>query len=237
MYEPETRELLERSGVRDPPLAVDLGCGPGWSTRLLSGVLNPSRTVGLDSSPAFIAEAREKQGPGLEFEPHDVVRVPFPIPAPDVMFCRFLLTHLRSLPQVLAIWAEAAAPGGWLIVHETETLETNHPALQRYYELLAQLQRHHGQTLAVGAILEGCLAGTGWRLIESERRLIEKPACQMAELHLANLRTWRQDEYAWQTFDHCEIDALEVSVETLVHGGDNRSVVFNGARQILARRA
>jgi trans-aconitate methyltransferase len=29
MYEPESRDLLRRSGIRAPWLAVDLGCGPG----------------------------------------------------------------------------------------------------------------------------------------------------------------------------------------------------------------
>ena len=53
VYEPETRALLqsllasgEAAGCR---LAVDLGCGPGWSTQLLSDVLKPERTIGLES--------------------------------------------------------------------------------------------------------------------------------------------------------------------------------------------
>jgi hypothetical protein len=50
MYEPESREPLHRGGVRAPRLAVDLGCGFGWSTRLLQDALKPRRTVGLDSS-------------------------------------------------------------------------------------------------------------------------------------------------------------------------------------------
>ena len=112
LYEPETRELLELGEIQAPRVAVDLGCGPGWSTRLIRDVLHPDRTVGLDTSERYVAEARQRHGASLEFEVHDVVRVPFPVEAPDVMFCRFLLTHLRSPGEVLGAWASVAAPGG-----------------------------------------------------------------------------------------------------------------------------
>jgi SAM-dependent methyltransferase len=153
LYEPETRQLLQASGVRAPHLAVDLGCGPGWSTRLLQEVLNPGRTVGLDASERYIAEARRLHSSDLQFEVHDVVTAPFPVPPPNVMFCRFLLTHLRSVERVLTTWASTAAPKALLIVHETESLETDHPGLRRYYDLVARLQQHYGQRLQVGAVL------------------------------------------------------------------------------------
>src|SRR5438874_5434719 len=76
IYEPESRELLRRSGVSAPRLAVDLGCGPGWSTRLLQDALRPARTVGLDASAVFIEEARARHGADLEFQVHDIVSVP-----------------------------------------------------------------------------------------------------------------------------------------------------------------
>jgi trans-aconitate 2-methyltransferase len=237
MYEPESRELLRRSGINAPRLALDLGCGPGWSTRLLQDVLKPDRTVGLDASAVFVEEARTRHDAALEFEVHDIVRVPFPAGAPNVMFCRFLLTHLRSLGDVLAGWAGAAAPGGLLVVHETESLEANHEALRFYYRLLEQLQRHHGQALHVGAVLEAGFAGSGWRLVENQRRLLEKPAGDMAELHLANLRTWRDDEYAQRAFDSDEIDALEESLERIASGREDGGIVVNAARQIIAQRA
>jgi SAM-dependent methyltransferase len=237
VYEPDTRALLERSGMRAPRLAVDLGCGPGWSTRLLRDVLAPQRTVGLDASATYVAEAQRRHGPELEFAVHDIVRSPFPVSAPDVMFCRFLLTHLRSLNEVLTGWAEVAAAGGWLLIHETETLESEHPALQRYYELVDRLQRHHGQILRVGGVLEAAFAGTGWRLIESQRCRLEKPLHVMAELHLANLRTWRQDEFAARTFDPREIDNLALSLAEVAADRENHGVVLNIARQIVAERA
>ena len=43
IYEQETRELLQRGGIHAPRLAVDLGCGPGWSTQLIRDVLNPDK--------------------------------------------------------------------------------------------------------------------------------------------------------------------------------------------------
>jgi trans-aconitate 2-methyltransferase len=244
LYEPETRELLELGRVESPRLGVDLGCGPGWSTRLIRDVLHPDRTVGLDASERYIAEARQRHvtearqqhGAGLEFEVHDVSCVPFPVQAPDVMFCRFLLTHLHSLGQVLNGWTSAAAPNAVLFVHETESLETEHPALRRYYELVDELQEHYGQTLRVGALLEANFRDSGWALIESNRRSLGKSAADMAGLHLANLRTWRNDAYACRTFNPTEIDSLEASLERIATGTENAGIVVNAARQIVARR-
>ena len=237
LYEQETRELLQLGHVQRPHLAVDLGCGPGWSTRLIQEVLQPDRTMGLDVSERYIAAARRNHRSGLEFEVHDIVRAPFPVRGePEVLFCRFLLTHLRSLTAVLATWASIAGPNAILFVHETESLETEHPALRRYYDLVAELQQHYGQTLLVGSILDSSFAGTGWHIVESIRRILEKPASRMAELHLANLRTWCQDKYASAAFDPNEIDSLEASLARIAQGVEKAGIVINAARQVIAKR-
>jgi trans-aconitate methyltransferase len=68
LYEPDTRSLFKRSEVDRPRLAIDLGCGPGWSTALIREVLNPQQTVGLDSFTRYLAEARENHGQLIEFK-------------------------------------------------------------------------------------------------------------------------------------------------------------------------
>ncbi|HTJ41939.1 MAG TPA: hypothetical protein VL463_07565, partial [Kofleriaceae bacterium] len=35
LYDPETRALVARAAQPPVALAIDLGCGPGWSTRLV----------------------------------------------------------------------------------------------------------------------------------------------------------------------------------------------------------
>lgn len=235
LYEPETRELLQRGDVRTPPVAIDLGCGPGWPTRLLRETLNPRRTIGFDSSERYVAEASRIHDSSLEFRVHDVTRIPFPVAAPHVLFCRFLLTHLSALGEVLKTWAKIGAPRCLLFVHETESLNTDHPTLRRYYELVAQFQQRYGQTLFVGGLLEGGLKESGWHVVDSKRLDLQKPISNMARLHLPNLHTWRHDEYARQAFDDEEIALLEASLREVAEGSDG-GWVTNTARQIIAQR-
>jgi SAM-dependent methyltransferase len=236
VYETETHALLEQvSDANQIQLAVDLGCGPGWSTQLLDSVLHPQRTVGLDASERYLFEARANH-PKLEFFRHDVVEPSFPTEAPDLLFCRFLLTHISSPQQILTVWAQEASPGALLLIHETEHLESSDPALRRYYELVGQMQQHYGQALHIGALLDPCFVGTGWHILKSESIVLEKHTQDMAQLHLPNLRTWGRNEYAAQAFNRSELDELETALGEIASGATNAGVVLNTARQIIARR-
>jgi trans-aconitate methyltransferase len=57
LYDAETRALVARAIPRRPSLALDLGCGPGWSTHLVHEVSGAPRTVGIDASDRYVAEA------------------------------------------------------------------------------------------------------------------------------------------------------------------------------------
>lgn len=199
VYEPETSAFLhvlcEAQKNRPFQLAADLGCGPGWTTQLIAEVLKPVRTIGLDESERYIAQACANH-PHLTFMQHNVLATPFPVSHPDILFCRFLLTHLTAPAAALRTWAGIANTGAVLAIHETETIASEHPVLRRYYEMVDQMQRNYGQELHVGARLEAAFEGTEWSVIHSEGRLIEKPAQAMAQLHLSNLRTWSSNDYA-----------------------------------------
>jgi hypothetical protein len=188
----------------------------------------------LDSSERYVAEARANH-PRLEFLHHDILDLPFPIESADLLFCRFLLTHLRSPTSALNTWAQLAAPRAVLVIHETESLNASHPALSRYYELVGEMQRHYGQELNVGAILDESFAASPWKVRLSERLLLKKPARDMAQLHLPNLRTWGGNEYA-QAFDREEIAELDRALERIASGIEDGGLVENAARQIIAER-
>lgn len=240
VYEPESRALLRSVlELRDPQelrIAVDLGCGPGWSTQLVRETLQPQRTIGLDSSQRYIAEARVNH-PHLDFLQHDILHVPFPVDSADLLFCRFLLTHVRSPSSALDAWTHLAAPGGLLVIHETESLQATDPSLRRYYELVGEMQRHYGQELNVGAMLDESFASVQWKVRRSERIVLQKSAREMAQLHLPNLRTWGSNEYASQAFDRHEIEELDRVLERIASGAEDAGTVQNAARQIIAERS
>ncbi len=153
---------------------------------------------------------------------------------PILIVARFLLTHLAQPAEALAAWAATAAPGARLALHETEALTCEHPALTRYYELVAALQAHHGQALGVGALLDGALAATPWRVVESRAISLAKPAARMAELHAPNLRTWRNDPFARDHFDSRELDELGDTLDAIATGRAAAPPVHNLARQVVA---
>ena len=175
---------------------------------------------------------------------HDVTRAPFPV-QPELLLCRFLLTHLRDTEAVLAVWAGAASPTARLLVHEVESLQSDHPTLTRYYELVAQLQAGYGQALDVGARLTEICTTTESvtvTVVVSVKPMYVAvmtalPAARMAELHLANLRTWRSDDHARRTFDAAELDRLDGVLARIVDGVEPAGPVRNVVRQVIAELA
>lgn len=176
------RELGAAGGAR-PRVALDLGCGPGYSTALLARELEPAATIGLDSSRRHVERAREYALRGLAFVEHDLARVPFPAPPADVLYGRFIVTHLPDGSALADRWAAGAAPGARLVLEEVAGLDADDPALRRYHELVAALQAAHGQATFVGRTLAERPASSPWVVERAVRRPVTLPAATAAELH------------------------------------------------------
>lgn len=58
------RDLLDRVQLDSPARVLDVGCGPGNSTRLLAERWPGAETIGIDSSEAMIRQAGEEQPEG-----------------------------------------------------------------------------------------------------------------------------------------------------------------------------
>jgi trans-aconitate 2-methyltransferase len=151
MFEPTTRAFLT-AVVRPPPrTAVDLGCGPGHTTRLLHAVTGARSTIGLDRSEAFIASARREQPEGVSFAVHDVTRVPFPTGPTDVVSARLLLAHLADVEEVVRRWSTLLTIGGMLLADDLERIDAPDPVFRGYLDEVAiAVVRAEGGDLFVG---------------------------------------------------------------------------------------
>lgn len=107
-------ELLGRIGQDDARYVVDLGCGPGNLTTLLTQRWPAATVEGVDSSADMIERARSLAVPGqLDFRVGDI-RDWRPDRPVDVLISNATLQwvpgHLELLPRL----AGHVAPGGWL---------------------------------------------------------------------------------------------------------------------------
>ncbi len=214
-FDEPSRALLERFAPPALTLAVDLGSGPGHTTRLVHEASRAQRTIGVEASEKYLQQARANARPGLEFVQEDITNPGGAVPLAELVFCRFVLTHVADPTATIAAFRRYVAPGGRLLLQETAHMAASHPALARYYELVSELQAHYGQTLYIGQQLEQLAQGTPFSVVYTGVRRFERPASLMAQLHVQNLTTWRADPFASRAFDAAELDELERSLLAL----------------------
>ena len=109
------RDLIARIPLASPGRIVDLGCGPGNSTRALAERWPQAELLGIDSSPAMV-EAAWRTRMRAVFEQHDIAHW-CPLSARyNLVFSNAALQwvpdHARVFPQLLAV----LAPGGCFAV-------------------------------------------------------------------------------------------------------------------------
>jgi trans-aconitate 2-methyltransferase len=106
------RDLAARIALPAPRRVIDLGCGPGNSTEVLTARWPDAELTGFDSSPEMLAAAREAL-PGVRWILGDIPQWAAGGDAPfDVVFSnaalQWVADHARLFPQLLG----RVAPGG-----------------------------------------------------------------------------------------------------------------------------
>lgn len=137
----------KKSGKRD--LLVDVGCGPGNSTRSFSA--NFTRTVGLDPSPSMIAAAQplaDSAGAKIEFAEcaaESIDQSPLVPPGSVDVLTAGTASHWFDMPPFWRAAARALKPGGtvalWtgssLFAHPDKT-----PNVEAVQAIFTDLERH-----------------------------------------------------------------------------------------------
>jgi SAM-dependent methyltransferase len=211
-------EAFLRGATRPHPgVALDLGCGPGYTTALVADATGTSRTVGLDASAVFVSEAR-LSFPSLEFIVHDVTVTPFPVADPDLIFARLVLAHLPDPADQARAWGHQLAPGGRLLLDELDSLDALDPVLRYYEELVGAVVADRGGAMHAGPLLVD-LDGPELATASSTASTLAVPVPVAARLYAMNLAVWRHDPFARAHFADAELDRLAQGLDYLTHAG------------------
>lgn len=237
VFQPEMASFLAQSQAQArPKLAYDLGCGPGFTTRIVAGTVGPRRTVGLDTSSRFVEIARARPMAGVEYFKHDVTRTPLPCGPGDLLFSHFLIPHLPDPPSALAAWATQLRPGGLLLLDEVSDIWTTHPAFLRYLDMVEQVVDAGGGQLYAGKTMERLIPNAGLAVVSSH--LVEHPVstAQAAAMFRLNIASWGVTPAARAIISAPSIDEVAAELDGLAASTSRREIVW-GMRQVLCRAA
>lgn len=235
VFDAPSRVFLTEAVAAPPRIALDLGCGPGVTTRLVAEATGAVRTIGLDTSAAFLERAAADAPAGMEFARHDASEMPLPHAPVDLIYCRLLLAHLPDPRTTVAGLATQLATHGRLLVDDLEWIETSHPVLAAYEEVVVGLVASRGALMYAGPVVDGLREGPGWRQCSSRVRNVPVSTAAAARMFSMNLMTWRDDPYVVEHHDPDAIDRLAHDLSMLT-GSTATGEITWGIRQIAYER-
>lgn len=170
---PATRAVLERADVAPEADCLDVGCGGGHVTIELARMAAAGRTRGVDVDAGVIALARADAATAgvtnVVFEVGDA-RSPGNGPY-DVVYARFLLSHLPCAADVVRELVGRLRPGGVLVIGDIDHQAFSRPrsaAYEEYDALYTELIRRRGGDPEIGFSLPGMLQDAGLSGIDTD---------------------------------------------------------------------
>ncbi len=167
---PATRALLDEVKIPVGSWCLDLGCGGGDVTLELARIVGPEgRVVAVDFDHTELelarAEARAQNVSNVSFERGDVTAWR-PDGQFDVVYARFLLTHLPDPAALVSSVRQFVRPGGTFIVEDIDFrghfAEPDCDALVRSVELYTQVVKRRGADPNIGPRLPAMLRAAGF---------------------------------------------------------------------------
>ena len=168
---PFTRPFLHEAGLQSGMKCLDIGCGNGAITMRIFSEIGPTGEItGVDFDPAIIQIAKQNSVPhqsNVHFQVLDIENHNLDSCAYDFIFCRFLLSHLKSPEAALQKINSALRPNGILAVEDVDVAgHFCHPpssAFRRYVELYERAGIKKGVNPLIGPILPELLESRGIR--------------------------------------------------------------------------
>jgi len=166
---PLTKRMLVAAGISGGMRVLDVGCGVGDVSFLVSALVGAQGSVvgvDLDADALKAAAARReaKRITNVEFRNADARSVDSARPF-DAAVGRFVLMYMSDPTAALRVIAERVRPGGILAFHECDTRVTGAsewslPVLARLFDLMWRTFEYSGAKPELGAELY-------WRMLDA----------------------------------------------------------------------
>lgn len=182
--------IWERAGIRAGQTVLDIGCGPGYTSSDLAGVVGSKGTViAFDESARYIEHLMSRQrhlaDETIDARVGDVQRLDLPAESIDAAYQRWVLCFVKDPEAVIRRVANALKPGGVFAIQEYMNYEgillsPQSKAFQRFIDVVSQAWIEHGGDTKVGMRLPALLSKHG--LMPQEIRPLHRIARSDSQL-------------------------------------------------------
>jgi trans-aconitate 2-methyltransferase len=232
-FNPLAEEFLRECITGKIETALDLGCGPGFTTDMIYRTLKCKKVYGFDNSKEMF-EYAEKRFNHCIFILHDIKDFPFPV-KPDFMYTRFLLSHMKNAVDLVNKWVNELKKNGYLLIEEVEDIDTNVDAFKKYLSVNRGLVASEGAVLYVGEILS--TGDYDAEVLHNEKISLQVNNSTAASWFYPNTVTiWKKEEYVQDKLSRGEREHSSKELLRILKENDKRSNITWYMRRILLRK-
>jgi ubiquinone/menaquinone biosynthesis C-methylase UbiE len=232
-FNPFSRQFIQKHITAPVTWALDLGCGPGFTTAMVAEAAACPNVCGLDSSARFLkaAASRFKQ---CRFLKHDVSRTPFPVRA-DLIYARFLLTHLKNQAALVNQWVRGLNANGMLLIEETDEIDTGIAVFKKYVQVTKGMIAAQGGCLYAGRLLKD--ARYEAEVVYNNPVRIPVPNSICASWYYPNtVSVWKRDAYIRERVSEKERRKIAEEIREIKESGDMRQTITWTLRRLVLRK-
>ncbi len=194
---PFSMAVLERANIAPGKHVLDLGCGSGEVTISIANKIGPTgRVVGVEMDDGVLQHARESsaaEGVNVEWRQGRVEDLDEK-DSFDIVYSRFLLSHLADPAEAIAKMHRALRPRGKLVIEDIDISAHVHwpkiPAFQKYQALYCETARCKGVNPLIGPSLPAFFLDAGFEDVQTAISMPvfrEGPGKTIARLTLTNI--------------------------------------------------
>jgi ubiquinone/menaquinone biosynthesis C-methylase UbiE len=213
--------------------AIDLGCGPGFTTHMLSMAVDSKEIYGMDNSEDFLIKAMDRFGDCI-FIRHDVNNTPFPIRS-DMIYMRFVLSHMPNPVRLINKWINELNDGGMVLIEEMENIDTDVNVFKEYLAVNKGLVASSGADLFVGRNLSKGMYDADVVLNEC----IELPVknSDAARMFYPNtISIWENEKFVLENYSFNRRKEISHEIKDIMDSKDKRIGITWKMRRIVLRK-
>jgi ubiquinone/menaquinone biosynthesis C-methylase UbiE len=168
------RRSIDMLGLRPGAAVLDVGCGLGQDTEIISAAVGPKgRVIGIDANPDLIAKAAERTRAVVEFRVGDALALDFADDTFDACRIDRVLQHLHDPAGAVAEMVRVTRPGGRVGASDVDwhTLTIAGGAVSTAQEITRQLAFNLSNQGDIGRRLVQLLMDAGCKDVEMDAKV------------------------------------------------------------------